>query len=565
LPCDQKVTVVIDYRNILKNPTYRAMRRAEELVELCACGNRMMIMLCSDPGMGKTEIVAQVLRRNHVDHHNLSPGTTASFVDALWVHRNSLLWIDDCEALAHDLVALSIGKSFWGASAICISPSSKRIDLNELRRIGEAKGEYDPTIAPPEFRRGPNHALVWCTNHNYSDPTKLPKRIATDFAALISKGLDPLWIPSDPQHCFDYTIWMVLNGMLRRHPLVGQQGSGGFSLEIAQASLDFFIEKYRWLPEVTPRIVTKLATARRTDPHWQDEWERMASGGYKRGPLELPEDRPIIGPVKVPKSSGASSSNLDDYRAKGPEVPPDPEPDPPVAAPIPGPVAPTEPASVPPILPEPDPDPPAAQQLAWATARFVEEAALLALGVETDSKLRLRYEGIAAGLWDPLPDEPGYGLPVMDPVEATAAWEAYLNAAPAPEQNSETPWLQFIGMKKGQPIHPDSPDATRWMISGHDGTIGVSRIFTTIGQANVALRKYEVDWGITATMPGDDPYPLNATRKRTAKAAPHVKERKPGARRIETTGKPKNGSDLLESKAETLTQMIDRLNKEDPK
>jgi len=69
----------------------------------------------------------------------------------------------------------------------------------------------------------------------------------------------------------------------------------------------------------------------------------------------------------------------------------------------------------------------------WATAHFIEEAAVMVLASESDPFKVRRLEQIAQGLVDPLPGDPGYGLPVGDPEAAEAVWNAYLAAAAADE------------------------------------------------------------------------------------------------------------------------------------
>lgn len=45
---------------------------------------------------------------------------------------------------------------------------------------------------------------------------------------------------NEPQSVFDYTVWMILDGMLRRHPQGDLRNDrGGFKLTIQQAVLDF--------------------------------------------------------------------------------------------------------------------------------------------------------------------------------------------------------------------------------------------------------------------------------------------------------------------------------------
>jgi hypothetical protein len=95
-----------------------------------------------------------------------------------------------------------------------------------------------------------------------------------DFAALISRGLDPLWVPDNPQAVFDRTIWMIVEGrMLRPHRIGARPSEGGFKLEHQQEVLEFMCVNGRRLRGLTPRMAWQLAMARRHDPDWGTAWK----------------------------------------------------------------------------------------------------------------------------------------------------------------------------------------------------------------------------------------------------------------------------------------------------
>lgn len=271
---------VPSWLQIEHNPVSRAIRRAERQADAVARGEKLMQLIAGPPGWGKSELFAQALKRHGRKYHKSSPKTLAAFVDDLWRHRNKPFIIEDAEGLAQDSDLLNIVKSFWGPAAICVVPQNKRIDDNEKYRLA-GDDRYDPHVAPPEFRRGKHHCLLWSSNHDYNDPKNLKKDCRDDFAALISRGLTPIWIPADkhPQHAFDYTLWMiVVGGMLRVHPVIGDKNSGGFNRQISQEVIDFFCTHAQRLPELTPRLAFRLAEMRRSRKDWRQEWDDIADG-----------------------------------------------------------------------------------------------------------------------------------------------------------------------------------------------------------------------------------------------------------------------------------------------
>jgi hypothetical protein len=119
--------------------------------------------------------------------------------------------------------------------------------------------------------------------------------MAADFAALVSRGLDPFRIPGEPQSVFDYTVWMILDGMLRRHPQGDfRNDRGGFKLAIQQEVLDFICTQGRRLKEISPRMAYKLAAARRDDPSWEQAWEEQLKPKALWHGLILPDDPPRL-------------------------------------------------------------------------------------------------------------------------------------------------------------------------------------------------------------------------------------------------------------------------------
>lgn len=310
------------------------MQRVRELAEKVATGKKIMQMFCSDPGLGKTETVLDVLARNNQDAHYCSPDTVQGLCQDLWMHRDTTYFIDDCKKLAKNEALANIGKMAWGPQRLVIVPYNLRISLNEKRRLA-GDPRYDPNTPPPEFRLGQYHGLLWNDNDNYADPA-VRKHLANGFAALVSRDLDPLWVPSEQQDLLNYTIWMIVNGMLRRHRQMARPGEGGFSLAHQQDVLEYICTHGRRLKELTPRMAWLLAYDRRHDPNYEKAWADRLSPDVRWPGLILPDETPQLMSPSTRKAAlnqpGASDEPTTGHEDASPvsavDVPPPAEPSP---------------------------------------------------------------------------------------------------------------------------------------------------------------------------------------------------------------------------------------------
>lgn len=313
------------WTNIEQNRTWRAMRRMRELAELVVTGKKPMQMFCSPPGLGKSETVLAIMARHGIKPHYSAPSTIHGFCQDLWRYKDDIYFLDDCDNLARDEKLANVAKMAWGPQRIVVVPNSLRIQRNEDWRL-KGDDRYDPETPPPTFGLGGRHGMIWCSNKNFTDPVVVGREMRTDFAALVSRGLDPLWIPADPQSVLDYTIWMIVDGMLRRHPQLDHRGDrGGFKLVHQQEVLDFLCTHARRLKEISPRMAFKLAKARRDDPHYEEAWgEQLAEHALYPG-LILPDEPPkLISPTMkkathpVPPAIGSGDApDADDGQKDG--------------------------------------------------------------------------------------------------------------------------------------------------------------------------------------------------------------------------------------------------------
>ena len=300
------------WTDIENNATFRGMRRVRQLATLVVTGKRQLQMFCSIPGLGKTETVLEVFSENGLTPHYSSPTSAEGLCQDLWRHRDAPYFLDDCDRLARLEPCANIAKMAYGPQRLVVVPLSLKIQKNEEHRLNDSH-HYNPNVPPPTFRLGPRHGMLWNTNKDFTLPEMVTKEMAADFAALVSRGLDPYRVPAPPQNVFDYTIWMVMNGMLRRHRQGGRPEEGGFKLQHQQEVLAFLCHNARRLPEVTPRMAWKLAMTRRHDPEWEQGWRELLLPHVRWPMIELPDVPLLISPMM--------------RRAEAPE-PPSSEPDP---------------------------------------------------------------------------------------------------------------------------------------------------------------------------------------------------------------------------------------------
>jgi hypothetical protein len=218
------------WQNIERNPTFRGIKRVRELTILVVTGKKALQMFCSLPGIGKTETVLEVFAEYNLEPHYSSPSNPTEFCYDLWLHKDRPYFLDDCDRLARSEPCANVGKMVWGPQRLVVVPGSRVIQLNEQHRLDDSD-KYNPNIPPPTFRVGPNHGVIWNSNKDFTNPATVAKELTADFAALVSRGLDPYLVPGDPQSVFDYTVYMILEGMLRRHPQADfRNNRGGFKL-----------------------------------------------------------------------------------------------------------------------------------------------------------------------------------------------------------------------------------------------------------------------------------------------------------------------------------------------
>ena len=233
--------------------------------------------------------------------------------------------------------------------------------MPSIRTLSDEKEKkrYKVSIPPPEFDL--EVRLIWLSNIDYTDP-KLIATLPVHFHAMVSKGLDPFWIPNDAENggrdVFIYTHYLATekNGL----------GGEGYGYTVARQAVEFYVTHVHRLIDIPPRRLSMIAKVIAENPNPRDRDDRlegMLRNTDQRPKLTLPEPwvpvllwprdppkcrEPIVHPDDHPTPEPdpiAATSEPD----PAPFVPPTPEPEPITATPEP------DPAPVVPPTPEPDP------------------------------------------------------------------------------------------------------------------------------------------------------------------------------------------------------------------
>ncbi len=220
---------------------------ARHAIRNVASGRKLMQMIGSEPGLGKTYLTLQELRALGIRVDWVAPATDVAFVEVLYDYRDEkVIVLDDSDGLARSERVASITKMAFGPTGTVIRDTSKA----RKNALKEGNDKHDPSIPPPQFKV--RCGLIWLTNINFTDPANIANHMAPHFRALCSRGLDPMWIDtSDTEDLFRYCVWLGTEGNMLR----GLQ----ITKPVSEAAIKWFIENRDCLREVSPRTLRRCA------------------------------------------------------------------------------------------------------------------------------------------------------------------------------------------------------------------------------------------------------------------------------------------------------------------
>jgi hypothetical protein len=263
-----------DWTDIENNPTWRDVKRMERRLDAVLRGHLRMAMFCSKPGIGKTEMVERAIRKAGFEVAPQNPISAIALCSAMWQHRTGVFYLDDADILARNEAMLNIAKSAW-EKGVVVCPYSRRLQTNEQRRqLGKP---HDPTLPPLTFKF--SQPLIWNSNRNFaSERVRAQMKVKPDFEALMNRGLDPLWINSEPRNVCLYTVWMIVRGQILRNM--------GLSLTQQQEVLSYFCSHAALVPNPSLRMAVRLAKMIREMPHrneYRSHWEDLIRADQESG------------------------------------------------------------------------------------------------------------------------------------------------------------------------------------------------------------------------------------------------------------------------------------------
>jgi hypothetical protein len=266
-----------------------------------------------------------------------------SLVEVLWqiesglIHHHdrkiAVMLADDRDGLLRQPTTCNQMKSIFGADRRRAFLENRESLRNETRRNSteeREKRKYNPTIHPPSFPVAAR--LIQLANINYTD-SAVASGLSEHFLALVSKGLDPIWIPSDKEHdgfgLFVYTHWLATEGNALR--------SEQYTYDVARRAVSFYTEYVNRLIDISPRRLSMIARIIRDNPDPGQcalRLDQMLRPDDQRPKLHLPESwiPVLLWPDNPPRRPDPASPPEPPPAASQPD--PEPEPDPPAPPPI---------------------------------------------------------------------------------------------------------------------------------------------------------------------------------------------------------------------------------------
>ena len=269
------------------NPLRQGYQVAEAAIHAVVAGRKPMQMICSRPGLGKTYLVSREIRRAGIKPALISPANESAFAETLYRLRDQpVIVLDDCDVLARSERVSNIFKQAFGPTRTVNYESKQTLKVDRFHMMGAGGLADAMMLMPSSFRV--NARVIWLSNINFTDDATLTDRMAPHFKAMLSRGLDPIWINSEEDaDWFAFVLWMVVErNMLRNH---------GFRRDVTVGAVNWFIKHRAHLKEISPRAMVRIADTFRQYP---DERERDLMLGLMLA-KDLLRDIPGISPLRI--------------------------------------------------------------------------------------------------------------------------------------------------------------------------------------------------------------------------------------------------------------------------
>ena len=279
--CAEKPLPKLPY-DITTNVVWLDIQTALIIIRDVATGRRIMAMIISLPGFGKSFLANREMRKANCAFHLSNPQDANALVSVLWqiesgALRNSkgeliaVLLLDDADACARRETPANVVKGAFGEARRVIWESQAA--FRNAAWLDKANPRYNPDrhsplIPPMEFNVSVR--LLWLSNADFTDEAVLGGT-PEHFRALVSRGLDPFRIRDDAENdgyaVFLYTHHAATEGGF----LKAARADGGYPYEIARQAVDFYVHNVHRLIDIVPRRLKQIATV---FDYYRDQRER---------------------------------------------------------------------------------------------------------------------------------------------------------------------------------------------------------------------------------------------------------------------------------------------------
>jgi len=314
------------------------IEEAKMYIRAVATGQEEMQLICSSPGLGKSYLTTQELKKCGIEVSCQNPDNVYAFVQSLWEYRKKpVIVFDDCEKLLRNEAIANIAKQAFGPTRQVVHITKKALENEQLLKKDRDEDEddfqarrrrYDSNIPRTQFRI--NCRLIMLSNIDWTKEENVSEKMLVHFRALESRGLDPIWIDSsDDKELFLYTLNLAPR----------MASDYGVSLSKTQRLIDWLISHRNHLREITPRTVFRLVkkfknfdetvtsirsmlmpTRQRSIPEIvpprfirQNEWTKAT---LKVG--EAPIPKPVAKPVVAAKKPVTAAKKVPTTKRKAP-------------------------------------------------------------------------------------------------------------------------------------------------------------------------------------------------------------------------------------------------------
>lgn len=227
-----------------KNQLVNDLRIADRMIEAVIAGRKRLQMLCSPGGLGKNHLLETVAKRHRIKLVFISPQTPISLYTKLWENRDTpLVCLNENERIAHNAAMINLVK-------LAVEDADVTHENLQLLR-NEQRDDPDPTLPPTRLS-----GLIWLSNIDYTDETRITAAMRGHWGALIDHGLNPrLLRTGGDQGLFEYCLDLMLNRDFLRNLQL--------KLTDANAVLRTVVLHAEFMQTLTPRSIALLASARR--------------------------------------------------------------------------------------------------------------------------------------------------------------------------------------------------------------------------------------------------------------------------------------------------------------